>query len=432
MAFIEHDFGSGLTVKNGTLFADYKKFYQNVYPGNGPLAGAVNPADTAFNLRGLQPRNRPPERSSTRPTSSTRPPPDRFFIRLRSEQSSAGKPASMFATPASSRTEPIRSIGNPFDPTYFGTVNFIHHSTAPTPTASPRRTPTADIASTPIGLCAGHDRNHPLVAIDRRCPVRSFRQFRNGHEYEYDARPGRRQVVAAGRRDREADREFVALLCLQRLLSAGLRRPIQLADRRHRDPPAAKIRQQRSRREVEYHCRACNSLRQSTNSTAQICRSPTGPIRDSSSRRAPPESEALKRRRTDMSPPIGSLRSATPIPMHGLSARHRPPLSPATACNSFRSISSRCGTSTSSPRCGPPRSASSTSPIPLPTRTTPSDCRASFASTRAIYAKINETWKAQLNVENIFDKGYWASADGNNNISPGQPRTFRLSATASF
>ena len=36
-----------------------------------------------------------------------------------------------------------------------------------------------------------------------------------------------------------------------------------------------------------------------------------------------------------------------------------------------------------------------------------------------LYAKINETWKAQLNVENIFNKGYWASADGNNNISPG-------------
>jgi catecholate siderophore receptor len=47
-----------------------------------------------------------------------------------------------------------------------------------------------------------------------------------------------------------------------------------------------------------------------------------------------------------------------------------------------------------------------------------------------IFATINETWKAQLNVENLFDKGYWASADGNNNLSPGQPRTFRLKVTA--
>lgn len=50
----------------------------------------------------------------------------------------------------------------------------------------------------------------------------------------------------------------------------------------------------------------------------------------------------------------------------------------------------------------------------------------------ALYLKINETWKAQLNVENIFDAGYWASADGNNNISPGQGRTLRVLARATF
>ena len=49
MGFIDHDFGNGLTVKNGTYYAEYDKFYQNVYPGNGPLSGAVNPADTSFN-----------------------------------------------------------------------------------------------------------------------------------------------------------------------------------------------------------------------------------------------------------------------------------------------------------------------------------------------------------------------------------------------
>jgi len=50
----------------------------------------------------------------------------------------------------------------------------------------------------------------------------------------------------------------------------------------------------------------------------------------------------------------------------------------------------------------------------------------------AVYAKINETWKAQINVENIFNEGYWATADGNNNLSPGQSRTVRASATANF
>lgn len=50
----------------------------------------------------------------------------------------------------------------------------------------------------------------------------------------------------------------------------------------------------------------------------------------------------------------------------------------------------------------------------------------------ALYAQIDRNWKLQLNVENIFDKGYWASADGNNNLSPGLPRTFRISAIGNF
>jgi catecholate siderophore receptor len=50
----------------------------------------------------------------------------------------------------------------------------------------------------------------------------------------------------------------------------------------------------------------------------------------------------------------------------------------------------------------------------------------------ALYYKINDIWKAQLNVENILNTRYWASADGNNNISPGQSRTIRLKAIATF
>jgi catecholate siderophore receptor len=49
-----------------------------------------------------------------------------------------------------------------------------------------------------------------------------------------------------------------------------------------------------------------------------------------------------------------------------------------------------------------------------------------------LFAKLDETWSAQLNVENIFNKGYWATADGNNNLSPGQGRTVRVMARARF
>jgi catecholate siderophore receptor len=45
MAVVEHDFDSGLKVKNQTRFADYKRFYQNVYAGS-----AVNPATDTLTL----------------------------------------------------------------------------------------------------------------------------------------------------------------------------------------------------------------------------------------------------------------------------------------------------------------------------------------------------------------------------------------------
>ena len=50
----------------------------------------------------------------------------------------------------------------------------------------------------------------------------------------------------------------------------------------------------------------------------------------------------------------------------------------------------------------------------------------------AVFFRLNEMCRAQLNIENIFDQRYFATADGNNNITPGSPRAFRLSATANF
>ena len=57
-------------------------------------------------------------------------------------------------------------------------------------------------------------------------------------------------------------------------------------------------------------------------------------------------------------------------------------------------------------------------------------CPAIVRFDAGVFATIDEHWKAQLNVENLFNTGYWASADGNNNISPGQGRTIRVKLTA--
>lgn len=50
-ASIEHDFGNGLTVRNNTRWADYAKFYQNVF------SGAVNAAGTMVSLAGYNARS---------------------------------------------------------------------------------------------------------------------------------------------------------------------------------------------------------------------------------------------------------------------------------------------------------------------------------------------------------------------------------------
>src|SRR5438105_13091556 len=49
-AVLEHNFDSGLKVRNATRYASYDKFYQNIFPGGGPDAGAVNAAGTSSNL----------------------------------------------------------------------------------------------------------------------------------------------------------------------------------------------------------------------------------------------------------------------------------------------------------------------------------------------------------------------------------------------
>ena len=50
----------------------------------------------------------------------------------------------------------------------------------------------------------------------------------------------------------------------------------------------------------------------------------------------------------------------------------------------------------------------------------------------ALFYRINEHVRAQVNVENLLDRRYIATADGNNNITPGSPRAVRFTLVASF
>ncbi|KQP40885.1 TonB-dependent receptor [Methylobacterium sp. Leaf104] len=49
-----------------------------------------------------------------------------------------------------------------------------------------------------------------------------------------------------------------------------------------------------------------------------------------------------------------------------------------------------------------------------------------------LFYQVTDGIRAQINIENLFDRGYIATADGNNNISPGAPRLIRAQVVARF
>ena len=50
----------------------------------------------------------------------------------------------------------------------------------------------------------------------------------------------------------------------------------------------------------------------------------------------------------------------------------------------------------------------------------------------AAFYSLNERWRIQGNIENLFNGKYFINADSNTNISPGSPRAFRVGLTARF
>jgi catecholate siderophore receptor len=50
----------------------------------------------------------------------------------------------------------------------------------------------------------------------------------------------------------------------------------------------------------------------------------------------------------------------------------------------------------------------------------------------ALFYTVNANYKLQVNVENLTDKKYYQYANGDNNITPGSPRAYRVSLHANF
>jgi catecholate siderophore receptor len=135
MAIIEHDFNNGLTVRNGTIAADYKKFYQNIYPTNGTFNGGVDPTDTFFNLGAYQhTTNRDNVFNQTDFTYKTWVGPTHHTVGFGTEFGRQTGVDIRNTGDFPSSTSPIGLSNtitqNPFAPTYFGPVTFVHHFTA--------------------------------------------------------------------------------------------------------------------------------------------------------------------------------------------------------------------------------------------------------------------------------------------------------------
>ena len=134
MAVIEHDFGNGLTVRNGSIYADYNRGYRNVYPGGtgAPASaggGAVTPDQTQVSLNAYE--NYTPRENAFNQTDfvyKTITGPVRHTVAFGTE---FGRQTGLSLRNSGQFPDNAGLpyvIVNPFNPTYFGPVTFNHIS----------------------------------------------------------------------------------------------------------------------------------------------------------------------------------------------------------------------------------------------------------------------------------------------------------------
>ncbi|HEY2248915.1 MAG TPA: TonB-dependent receptor, partial [Bradyrhizobium sp.] len=135
MAIVDHDFENGLTVRSGTIAADYKKFYQNVYPANGQYAGGVgvDPVTGPFYNLGAYQHTTNRDNLFNQTDFTYKTPFGGFFhtvgfgTEVGRQTGVDNRNTGVFPNGTATRTNTI--MMDPFAPTYFGPVTFVHHYT---------------------------------------------------------------------------------------------------------------------------------------------------------------------------------------------------------------------------------------------------------------------------------------------------------------
>jgi catecholate siderophore receptor len=431
MAIIEHDFENGLTVKNGTIYADYKKFYQNVYPANGALAGAVNPADTSLNLGAYQHwTNRDNAFNQTDFVYKTNTGPALHTIAFGTE---FGRQTGVDIRNTGIFPNGTNTIlDNPFNPTYFGPINFVHHFTA----TNTDGVTSAD-SNSKYRLYVDSAYARDTIEITRWLQLIGGARF---DRFDMSAVDMNTNIRRSRIDDKVSPQAAVIVKPVDNLSIYGAYSISYLpasGDQFSSLTDGTLILEPQKFENTEVGVKWNINPKLLFTTAVYNSNRTNQPIADGNN---PgfffPSGSTLTRGfetsltgyvTNDWQSSLGyaytdaritSATSTTVVPGNRVQLV---PYNQVAWWNRYQ-INPMWGAGLGVIYFGD-SFASSDDTVRLP---------GFVRFDTALYLKINETWRAQFNIENIFNKGYWASADGNNNISPGQSRTFRVSARATF
>jgi catecholate siderophore receptor len=424
---IEHDFENGLTVKNSSVYADYNKFYQNVYPG-----GAVNTAQTSVALNAYQHwTDRDNAINQTDFTYKTSTGPLLHTIGFGTEfDRQTGIDLRNTGIFASTGTNSFNT--NPFDPTFFGAIDFIHH-----PTATNTDGVTSADSNSKYAL------NTQSAYVRDQIEITRWLQVVGGVRYDrFDmSAVDRNTGIQRARVDEKLSPQAAIIVKPMSNLSVYTAYSVSYlpasGDQFSSLSTGTLILEPQKFENTEVGVKWDISPRLQYTAAVYNLNRTNQPIADGNNLGFFfPSGSTLTRGfetaltgyiTNDWQASLGyaytdaritGATSATVLPGNRVQLV---PYNQVSLWNKYQ-IDPIWGAGLGIIYFGD-SFASSDDTVRLP----------GFVRVdAALYVKINETWRGQLNIENIFDKGYWASADGNNNISPGQPRTFKVSATAKF
>jgi catecholate siderophore receptor len=431
MGFIEHDFGGGLSVKNGSFFSDYKKFYQNVYPGNGPLSGAVSPADTAFNRAAY---NHETDRDNlfnqtdvvfktfTGPVFHTLAFGTEFGRQTGIDLRNTG----IFPNGTST------IVGNPFDPTYFGPVAFVHQfpgAFSPGVTAADSKSKyRLNIESTYARDTIEITRWLQLIGGARfdRFDLSALDQNTNTNRARVDKKVSPQAAMIVKPID---PMSIYAMYSVSYLPASGdqfsalTSGTVMLAPQKFENEELGvkwNIFPRLLYTAAMYNLNRTNVPLPDPNNPGFFILSGKNRIRGFETELKGYVTDewqsSLGYAYTDAR--VTSDTSATIV------KGNRVQLVPFSQFSWWNKYQINLGWAAALGLIYFSDSfASSDDTVKLP---------GFIRFDAAVYARITENWKAQLNVENVFNRKYWASADGNNNISPGQGRTIRFTSFMKF